>query len=143
MRSRTAGEKKDDNAIVNSHVTITRSPNPFGSDYSISRVTPDRNKLDIVFWDQSRNRASTWEPGHTCNDANPFVHTVHRIRGSTDPFANTLLAYTDLNTGKGAWAKIGRVNCRTCAFNYWACQRELRSEMLIFTNGASTGTQCT
>lgn len=135
--------KVDDNVIVNSHVTITRTPNPFGSSYSISRVSPDKNKLDIVFVDQSKGKAYTWEPGHTCNDANPFVHTIHRVRGSIDPFSkDSLLSYTDLQNGKAAWTKIGQVNCRTCYFGYWSCAPAVRKEMVIFTNGAGTGTQC-
>lgn len=141
--------KTDDHALMSTHVTIKRFPNPFGTSYSLSVPSGDVNKIDPVFVDRNHDppTASTWEPGHKCEDPTPFVHTVHRMKGNPSPFQSVgsgpLLSHVDLNNGKAAWAKIGRVNCRTCSFNFWACQPGgLQNNMLIFTNGASTGTQC-
>ncbi|KAF4546973.1 Hypothetical protein D9617_80g101410 [Elsinoe fawcettii] len=128
------------NNVQNAHVTITRTPNPFRSDYSISRTSQDRAKIDIVYVDPNGS-ASTWETGHKCTDPNPFVHTIHRMSGPTDPLTH-VLEHSALRTGAASFARVMKVNCRTCDFGSVACGPSLRNRMLVLTNGAGTGLQC-
>lgn len=116
--------------VYTAHVTIEGSngqSNP--SDMSSS------NGFYLVNWPFWNNGWGGWFPArHECSNGDTQVGTLHRINSEGGP----------LEQGQNAaGAVVDYLQCNNCVFSGIKCQGVLIDNLLAFTNGASTGVECT